>query len=138
MTKNKLYTLLAIACFFGYIYIIFSFYTAFLIPKELDFQPCIFKSVTSYPCPSCGTTRAVKLALQGEFRKSVLMNPIGILGVFMLAIVPVWLAYDGFSKKETLLTAYHKTEKIIRIKGIAILLIVLIILNWIWNIYKQL
>ncbi len=46
--------------------------------------------------------------------------------------------FDVITKKETFYYWYKKTEKIIRTKCIAITLVVLVLLNWIWNIYKNL
>jgi len=51
---------------------------------------------------------------------------------------PIWIAYDLVSRKETLLNFYKKTESYLKQKRIAIPVILLIITNWIWNIYKGL
>lgn len=135
--RNKLYTLLAIACFFGYIYLGFTIY-ADQFSKEIPFSTCIIKNITNYPCPSCGTTRAVKLLLYGHWSESIVMNPFGIAVALLMLVLPVWLLFDVLLQKQTLLVAYHKTEKLTNIRWIAFLLILLVSLNWIWNIYKKL
>jgi len=134
MTRNKLYSLLLIACLAGFIYL---FYTIHHSNNE-SLQVCIIKNVTGFPCPSCGTTRAVTLLLKGEVIKSALLNPFGILVAIIMSIFPLWILTDIVLKKETFLKAYKKSEVIIRTKGVAVFLIILVLLNWIWNIYKQL
>ncbi|MFT3794723.1 DUF2752 domain-containing protein [Flavobacterium sp.] len=138
MTKNKLYTLLAIACFFGFVYLGLSFYTDEIF-KGAEVHPCILKTVTGYPCPSCGTTRSVKLLLfEGDWLGALMMNPIGIIVGMLMVLIPIGLLYDVLSKKQILFDAYRKTEKIVTTKWIAVVLVILVILNWIWNINKNL
>ncbi len=134
MTKNKLYSFLLLACFSGYLYL----YYALFFVKKPSFGFCIIKNVTGFPCPSCGTTRAIELLLNKEFIQSILMNPFGIIVGFGMLVVPFWILMDLISKRETFYLAYKKTEKKIQTKGIAIFLIVLVVCNWIWNITKAL
>lgn len=56
----------------------------------------------------------------------------------LMVIVPVWLLYDVISKKDTLYSNYRKFENTIKIRWVAIVLILLILANWIWNIQKGL
>ena len=133
MSKNKLYWLLLIACFSGFIYLLCHLQNS----ENTPFGVCIFKNITGFPCPSCGTTRAVQLLLQGNVLASLQMNPFGILVALIMAIVPFWIAFDLILKKETLYKSYKKTEEIIQIKWLAAILILVVILNWIWNIYKN-
>ena len=133
MTKNKLYLLLFIACFLGFIYLFYSLQYS----ETTDFSVCIIKNVTGFACPSCGTTRAVELLLQGKVQKSLLMNPFGILIALIMAIVPFWIFFDLIFKNETFYIYYKKTEETLRIKWLAAILILLVLLNWIWNIYKK-
>lgn len=138
MTKNKLYTILAIACFFGFVWLGFTFAAGEFLHKH-NFHVCIFKNITGYPCPACGTTRSVKMLLfDGDIGAAFLMNPIGIIVGVIMVFVPFWLLFDALTKRQTLFDAYVKTEKIISTKPIALLLIALLILNWIWNLNKQL
>ena len=66
------------------------------------------------------------------------MNPFGIIVVLLMIIAPLWILYDVIDKKNSFLFFYKKAEEIIRIKWISIVLIGLVLLNWIWNIYKKL
>jgi len=66
------------------------------------------------------------------------MNPLGIIVAAIMAAAPFWLLYDVLLKRDTLYTAYLKTEKILTIKWVAITLTLLVLLNWAWNIHKGL
>ena len=134
MTRNKLYSLLLIACLAGFIYLFYTFHKS-----ENDmFRVCIIKNATGFPCPSCGTTRAVALLLKGQLIESVLVNPFGILVAIIMIIFPIWVLMDVVLKNETFLKVYKKSEDIIRKPWLAIVLLFLVLLNWIWNIYKHL
>jgi Protein of unknown function (DUF2752) len=53
--------------------------------RGLD-MACSFKQRTGVPCPNCGMTRSVLLALQGDVGASLALNPAGTLLVFGLAL----------------------------------------------------
>lgn len=55
-----------------------------------------------------------------------------------MIIVPFWIIYDHILQKATLFNVYKKTELILKQKRIAIPAILLILLNWAWNIQKGL
>lgn len=134
MTRNKLYSLLLIASFAGFIYL---FYQINVVQKELV-HVCLIKNMTGFPCPSCGTTRAVTLFLQGKIIESIALNPFGIVVALLMTVVPFWILIDVIFKKECFYFWYKKTEETIRKPWLAIILILLVLLNWIWNIYKHL
>lgn len=133
MTRNKLYSLLLIACFAGYGYL---YYNIENLPSEA-FRVCIIKNATGYPCPSCGATRAVSLLLEGNIIESIALNPFGILVAIIMTVFPVWVLTDVIQKKDSFYKAYKKTESLIRKPWLASVLILLVLLNWIWNIYKN-
>ena len=134
MTKNKLYAIIFIACFIGLAYLFYKINYS----ESSHLTVCIIKNVTGYACPSCGTTRAVQLFLQGNFGASLQMNPFGIIVAILMVISPVWILFDVITKKETFYFWYKKAEGTIRKPWLASILIVLVLLNWIWNIYKHL
>ncbi|HNP32809.1 MAG TPA: DUF2752 domain-containing protein [Flavobacterium sp.] len=134
MTRNKLYSLLLIACFAGFIYLFYRQYSS----QNETLRFCIIKNVTGYPCPSCGTTRAVRLLLQGRIKESILLNPFGIIVAIIMTVFPIWVLTDIILKKETFFRWYKKIEATIRKPWLAVILIALVLLNWIWNIYKHL
>jgi len=137
MNKNKLYLFLLFACFVGYSWLLFSLKHEHEIQNQ-EFTVCLFKKVTTVPCPSCGTTRSVMQFSHGNFLSAILINPFGIIVGLIMIVAPIWISYDFIQKKETFYTAYLKIETILRKRKVAIVLIVLVIANWIWNIKKNL
>lgn len=135
MTRNRLYLLLGLGILAGYGWIVWFLYHG--IPDN-NFTPCIFKNVTGIACPSCGSTRSVLLLSHGNFTDALLTNPLGVFMAAIMLIAPFWLLYDVTLKKDILYTSYKKFEKIVRIKWVAITLIILILINWAWNIQKGL
>ena len=73
----------------------------------------------------------------GAFSDAVYFNPLGWLVVGALLIVPCWMLFDLISTKKTLYVFFTRTESSIQSKKVAVFLILLVLLNWIWNIYKH-
>jgi hypothetical protein len=134
MSKNKLYLFILIACTSGYIYLLYNLYYS----KSNQFSVCMIKNVSGFPCPSCGTTRAVQLLFKGDYIASVLTNPFGIIVSGSMLFLPFWIVFDFIMKKQSFYTFYNKMESILKQKNSAIPLIILVVLNWIWNINKGL
>ncbi len=136
MARNKLYAILSMACAAGYIWLMLTYHRTFSLALEPGV--CLFKRVTGVPCPSCGSTRSVLSILKGDFLAGILLNPFGIIIVLILLVFPVWIIYDVLSRRDTLFNAYNRTELFLKRKWIAIPAILLVLLNWIWNIAKSL
>lgn len=134
MNKNKLYLFILGACLLGYCWL---FYTMNKI-EDSNFSVCLFKNATNIPCPSCGTTRAVAQIAKGHLFLSIFINPFGIIVALIMVISPVWIVSDLLFKKDSFYQFYKKTEQIISKKYIAVILILLVLLNWYWNIKKGL
>ena len=135
MTRNRLYLILGLGILAGYGWVLWFTYHRIL---NHNFTPCIFKNVTGIACPSCGSTRSVLLLSHGNFTDALLLNPLGVFMAAIMLIAPFWLLYDVTLKKDTLYTSYKKFEKIVQIKWVDITLIILILINWAWNIQKGL
>lgn len=99
---------------------------------------CVSKSITDVPCPSCGTTRSVLSFFEGDFIKSLYWNPLGVLVSLVLLVFPFWILYDLFFRKKTLYQMYVIFENFLKKPYFYIPFLVLLLLNWIWNIYKGL
>ncbi len=54
---------------------VLSFVLAALIVAGLPWR-CPLLTLTGIPCPTCGITRATRLALHGDFRGATLMHPL--------------------------------------------------------------
>jgi hypothetical protein len=100
---------------------------------------CLFKNITGIPCPSCGITRSLLLLIAGDFQGALLMNPLGMFAAMALLSFPPWILTDLLRGKNTLARSFLWTEKRIKTKkAIYLPLVALALLNWGWNILKEL
>ncbi len=136
LDRNKLYSILFIACLAGYIWLYFSITKN--ITEKKSVEVCLIKHVTNIPCPSCGSTRSVISLTKGDFIGALNSNPIGYLVAIIMLIAPIWIITDTIKKTKTLFDFYIKIEIYLKRPKIAIPLILLVIINWIWNITKGL
>jgi len=135
MSRKSLYILLGSLSSAGYGWLAWNSVHSHITAPGI----CIFKTITHLPCPSCGATRAILLLLGGDVRGSLLLNPLGAVLFFALAVIPVWLLIDTFLGQESLHLRYTEMESLLREKSwISIPLIVLVVVNWFWNIAKGL
>lgn len=119
MSRNKLYMTIMLACSVGYLY----------LWTGLGFT-CFFKTITGIPCPACGTTRFIL----GDLTHG---NPLGIIvGATML--LPFLIIFDLFTRGDRVFRMYLWVEKQSRRPMVAVFLIGLVVLNWIWTISKGL
>ncbi|MFD1630513.1 DUF2752 domain-containing protein [Pseudopedobacter beijingensis] len=135
LTRNKLYLLLFISCCLGYIWL----YVNLTGPGgQSSFDLCLVKHVTNIPCPSCGATRSVLSIMKGQMEKAFMINPLGFLVAIIMLLSPIWIITDWLRKENTLFNTYQKIEVILRKPLFAVPAILLVIINWLWNISKGL
>lgn len=135
MSRNRLYLILAAVLTAGYCYTAWSLIH---VSRHNSFTFCPIKNITGIACPSCGSTRSVIEITKGNFNDALLLNPFGYIIATGLLVLPFWLLYDVLLKKDSFYKSYLKFEKTLRIKWVALVLILLTIANWGWNIYKGL
>lgn len=99
---------------------------------------CPIKLATGVPCPSCGTTGSTMAILHGDFLAGLTLNPFGFVVAAIMLITPLWILYDRITRRETLFHFYKELEQRLKRPSIALPLIVLVIVNWVWNITKGL
>ena len=136
LNRNKLYSILFTACIVGYIWIYFISEKQFTENNSVN--ACLIKHLTNIPCPSCGSSRSVISLLNGDFIVALNFNPIGYIVALIMLVAPVWIIMDIIKKTNSLFNFYLKTENYLKRLMIAIPLILLVIINWIWNITKGL
>lgn len=99
---------------------------------------CLVKNIIHIPCPSCGSTRSVLCILKGEYLQALLLNPLGYI-LFILGVsIPVWIGLDYMMGRRSMLQFYCKIEAILSKKKYAIPSVLVIMINWLWNINKSL
>ena len=134
--KKHIHFLLLLSCFAGYVWLHMS-YTFFSYENSTT-SICFFKNLTHLPCPSCGTTRAIILLLKGNFIGSMEMNPLGLIIFCVMAAIPIIVLYDLIKKENFIFNFYQKINMLFSQKKIAIPFFTFIIINWVWNLYKNL
>lgn len=134
LDRTKLYLFLFIACLAGYSWLYYSMNSR----RSNTMEVCFIKHVTNIPCPSCGSTRSIISLANGDFVQALKINPLGYIVAIIMLLTPLWITIDIATKRKTLLLFYQKIEQFLKKPQFAIPLILLIIINWIWNITKAL
>lgn len=136
LNRKKLYSTLLIACIAGYIWLFYSITSNIAENKSVEI--CLIKNTTNIPCPSCGSTRSVISLTKGNFVEAFGINPLGYIVALIMLIAPFWIISDVMFKNNSLLKCYQIIESHLKKPNYAIPLILLVIINWIWNISKGL
>ena len=136
LNRNKLYTIIFIACIAGYIWLYFSLSNSQF--EKNTVEVCLIKHVTNIPCPSCGSTRSVISLTKGNFIEALRINPFGYIVAIIMFLAPLWITIDIVTKRKTLFEFYQKFETYLKRPQYSIPLILVVIINWIWNITKGL
>jgi len=132
-SARRLYGLMTVFCVAGYTWLYLH------IDKSWSTHVgtvCILKRTTGIPCPSCGSTRSILSLLHGDLVAALLWNPFGFLIFTGLLIVPFWMIHDVIRKQRTLLMVYQTMESHLQRKIVAWPLVIMVLMNWCWNIYK--
>ena len=132
LTKRRLYPLLLFLTACGYVWLFVSDDGS----GGNRFVGCPTRIIWGIPCPSCGTTRAVQAAFHGEWLESLCYNPLGILLVAMMVVIPIWILADVLTDSASLLKTYCFIERKFRSWPYALAGILAILINWIWNLVK--
>lgn len=116
-----------VVCAVGGLYVLFHAF----FPVHL---PCIFKLLTGIPCPACGTVRSLQLLVHGDVVGSLLTNPLGLLLTLLVVAAAILVLRDARKDDDLLYRLMHR-----RWPSLALVVVVLLTLaNWLWNISKGL
>ncbi len=113
-------------------------YQLLAVSRHAGLVVCPLKIVAGIPCPSCGSTRSLMEIFHGDFLSAAMINPLGFIIFLILSIGPIWLITDLISGSESLWITFNKLEKQLKRPGLAIPLVLLVLMNWAWNIIKEL
>ncbi|MFT7670272.1 MAG: hypothetical protein ACI8X5_002980 [Planctomycetota bacterium] len=58
--------------------------------EQLGLAPCQLLEMTGVPCPGCGVTTSVTLALQGEPAESLATQPFGLILALAWPLLTLW------------------------------------------------
>ena len=130
--RRQLYPLLLLLISCGYVWLLVCNNNS----RGVGWNGCLTRYFFHIPCPSCGTTRAVRAAFHGEWLESLCFNPLGILLAAMMVIIPFWILVDVFTGSTSLLKAYCFIERKFRTWPYALGGILALLINWIWNLLK--
>ncbi len=136
LTRNRFYLFLSLSCLVGYSWLAL---TSRLKPDEVgtQYDVCVIHHFIHIPCPACGSTRSVLALLHGDLLGGIYWNPLGFIIFTVLIIAPFCIGYDLILRRSTLFDFFLLFERTLRRKWVAIPAILLILLNWIWNIVKD-
>jgi len=134
MSNKQVKICISILICIGVLYVsLFSFFE--LNKSNINF--CLLKSITGFPCPTCGTTKDFYLLLDGEIYKSLLMNPLGLV-VFVGSVSFIFLLFfDYFVGTKIVNNLIDKTKVLPLNHKIVISVFLLLLLNWIWTVIKM-
>lgn len=88
-----------------------SAYLFWFEPGKSGFFPiCLFRFLTGFTCPGCGTTRAMHQILHGDFLAAFTLNPLFLLAIpfllFALFRYSVIVLRGGVPRQNALPAAY--------------------------------
>jgi hypothetical protein len=99
----------------------------------LGLPPCTFKTLTGFPCPSCGMTTSFALLVRGDVWHSMRANFVGtLLAMFCLLLIP-WSLVSVWLGRPLFMTSIEDVFARIVIGFLALLLTRwVIVLVWFW------
>jgi hypothetical protein len=80
--------------------------------RPLPIDLCLLKRLTGLDCPTCGLTRAVCHALQGDWAGSLSFHPAGILVVVSLTAWTMWSALEAWLGQAIWMTGHRMLPKL--------------------------
>ncbi len=91
---------------------------------------CLFKNITSIPCPGCGMGRSTWFFVRAQFAESFFWHPLGIVFNGFMIVALMWAIKDIHSKSDSL-------YQVLRLKWpnyILIPFILMVLIVWLRNI----
>jgi len=99
--------------------------------EQLGLPPCRAMEWLGVPCPGCGVTTSVALALDGELRASFANQPFGFLVAFALPLFVLWALAGHLLGRDLYRDALSPRARPLLHLGLALLLA-----GWLWKIWR--
>lgn len=136
--RHRLYLFLLLGCAAGYLRLLLLYRQPVGDPAPVEVGFCMIKEVTDFPCPACGTTRSALSLLDGHWADALYWNPLGYLAVLVLLLLPPLMLYDLLTGRMLVAGLYDRFIAFINHRPVAVVAIALVVVNWLWNIFKGL
>jgi hypothetical protein len=103
-------------------------YALYLLNK-IPLYPCVFKTITGYPCPTCGSTRVVLNIFKPDFGAAFMANPLIFLAGAGFLIWGLYGFYVLISKKKIKIKLTQKESSLLKWS-----VLIAVLLNWMYLI----
>ncbi len=101
-------------------------YVLYLV-KQIPRIPCVFKTLTGYPCPTCGATRVTRCLFQFDIVSAFLWNPLLFLSGIAFITWVLYGFYMLFSGKKVQVILTEREKRLLRWGAV-----ILFFLGWIY------
>lgn len=103
------------------------------LPPSLQVQ-CLLRRWSGIPCPTCGGTRCVEQVLTGDLMSAFHTQPLVFLSVWAGGVVLFYLSIAGLVGWPVVQVRLERRKER---TAIAVLLLILLLLNWIYLICRS-
>jgi hypothetical protein len=136
MPRKQLYLLVLLATAAGWLLVAWNWQYYDLRHLRSGLELCPFMHITGQPCPSCGSTHAVLHLFRFHFAEAFYANPFSYIIAFCMLVFPGWVLADIVTGKAKFYQFYHRAQLYLQRRWVAMPLIALVLVNWVWNLYK--
>lgn len=96
---------------------------------------CVFKTITSFPCPACGTTRGMAFLFQGHVFDALKCN-LNLLFIVPFAVLyPVCLLSDKLFRTHYVIHYYLRLRLLLNKKQVFLSFVLFEIMVWITHFF---
>jgi hypothetical protein len=111
---------------------------AFFVAYVPIYLPCLFKTLTTIPCPACGLTRAFIFAAHFNIPAAISMNILFLPLALGAAAYLSCAVKDAFSKEPDGNSALKRFNALLNKKWVIALAATLMLTSWAYNITRGL
>lgn len=94
---------------------------------------CVFRGMSGFPCPTCGTTRALLSLAEGNFIDALTMNPLSVVVVSAAIASSLYGIVSLLFGIRRMTFSFSERES----NGMRITAVMIMLLNWGYLLYAQ-